>query len=134
MKLRELREQYRAPKDDLDDLEDDSPGRTYVGVDLGQGASSSVLSYNCPKCGLLVMLNPPPDKVIFVPSCPKCDACAVCDKFYDSHHNPLLLTECVAIGITDGGLTKTEAKVCDECLNSDRMRELGFVTKRRPRT
>jgi hypothetical protein len=134
MKLRELRELYEAPEDDLDDFDADEDGAqpafrgVAMGIDLAIGSDSTVAMYQftCSSCNLQITVNPPLDKSIFVPLCPKCDACACCGKLYDDLMNPLTMKTVARFWVRDGEMMREQLNVCPTCAeDSDKMRALA---------
>lgn len=134
MKLRDLRELYHAPKDDLDDLDDPEGApasqRATIGVDLAFGPDKSVATFKCDRCNDLIVLPDMPQKAILLALCPKCDGCALCGRCYDVNGDPLERKSMLAIGIVDGDIVEKHAKVCAQCMDSEAMQKAGFVLKK----
>lgn len=134
MKLRDLRGLYQAPHDDLedfDDLEDDheaeAPTRPWIGVDPALAPDATALTWQCTKCDMVVLVNPPPQKAVFVPLCPKCDACALCKKLYDEHFDPLDLKGAMVVRNRGGEIVHDRFKLCAGCVerSQDYLRALS---------
>jgi hypothetical protein len=134
MKLRDLRELYEAPKDDIDDLDGEeapevsaAPDQTFIGVDLAHGPDKFVVTFVCDRCNAIVRLPDMPQKAVIAALCPKCDGCVTCGKLYDEKGDPAPLKSATAIGIVDGELVHKRCKICEGCVFTEKARRLGYV-------
>lgn len=143
MKLRDLRERYKAPKDDLDDLEDEeapevraAPGQTFIGVDLAHGpdklVATEAIVFVCEKCNAVVRLPDMPQKAVIAALCPKCDGCMTCGKLYDEKGDPAPLKSATHVSIVDGEVVTARRMICEGCVFIEKARRLGYVVTDEP--
>lgn len=140
MKLRDLRELYEAPKDDIDDLEDESEvevaestlGRAFVGLDPAFGPDATAISFKCPRCSTHVVLKPMPSAKIVIALCPKCDGCMTCGKLYDEKGDPAPLKSATHVSIVDGEVVTARRMICEGCVFIEKARRLGYVVTDEP--